>query len=168
LNDFRTFDITYLPTERGPYNFEKPNGYPGISKGFTLDSCKLIDPESRWGGIMRGLNQVNFEQANIEAIEFWVMDPFILDSMGGDHGKLVFQLGNVSEDILRDSRKFYEHGLPVSDNDMSPTDATNWSIIPKIPATVNAFSNNADARPGRMLVSMEGMMIWKEVFIIPG
>jgi cell surface protein SprA len=54
---------------------------------------------------MRSLNQVNFEQANIEAIEFWVMDPFIEDTMGSE-GKIVFQLGNISEDILRDSRKF--------------------------------------------------------------
>jgi len=144
LNDFRTFDITYLPTERGPYNFELPLG-SAYSEGFDINTCKLIDPQSRWGGIMRGLNQVNFEQANIEAIEFWMMDPFIVDTMGGDHGKLVFQLGNVSEDILRDSRKFFEHGMPLSATDAQP-DTTNWGRIPRIPATVNAFSNNVDAR----------------------
>jgi len=144
LNDFRTFDITYYPDEIGPYNFETPD--PTIySKGLDPITCKLNDPESRWGGIMRGLNQVNFEQANIEAIEFWMMDPFIVDGIGGEQGKLVFQLGNVSEDILRDSRKFFEHGLPLSAND-SPVDTTNWARIPKIPATVNAFSNTTEGR----------------------
>ncbi|MDQ3016632.1 MAG: cell surface protein SprA, partial [Bacteroidota bacterium] len=143
LNDFRTFDLTYLPDERGPYNFDLPGGTP-YSAGLNTTNCKLNDPESRWGGIMRGLNQVNFEQANIEAIEFWLLDPFILDTMG-DEGTVVIQLGNVSEDILRDSRKFFEHGLPLSANDV-PVDTTEWGIIPRIPAPVNAFSNATGAR----------------------
>ena len=142
LNDFRTFDITYLPNQRGPYNFDPPQG-SAFSAGINMD-CTLKDPESRWGGIMRSLNQVNFEQANIEAIEFWVLDPFLLDTMGSE-GKIVLQLGNISEDILRDSRKFFEHGLPLGPND-SPTDETNWGRIPRIPATVNAFSNEEGAR----------------------
>lgn len=142
LNDFRTFDITYLPDERGPYNFDPPEG-TDVSAGFNPVTCKLEDPYSRWGGIMRSLNQVNFEQANIEAIEFWLLDPFIVDTMGSE-GKLVFQLGNISEDILRDSRKFFEHGVPL--NSMEPFDETVWGIIPRIPATVNAFSNEEGAR----------------------
>ncbi|HEY3385504.1 MAG TPA: cell surface protein SprA, partial [Saprospiraceae bacterium] len=144
LNDFRTFDITYRPDVRGPYNFDIPGGYPGISQGFDGQTCRLNSPETRWGGIMRALNQVNFEQANIESIEFWLLDPFLQDSVGSE-GKLVFQLGNISEDILRDSRKFFEHGLPLSVND-APVDSTNWGRIPRIPATVNAFSNAGGAR----------------------
>ncbi len=145
LNDFRTFDITYYPDERGPYNFDLPDtGYPGYSDGLDPQTCKLINPESRWAGIMRGLNQVNFEQANIEALEFWLLDPFLLPDMG-DEGKIVLQLGNISEDILRDSRKFFEHGLPLSEND-APVDMTNWGKVPRIPAPVNAFSNAEGAR----------------------
>lgn len=143
FNDFRTFDVTYVPDERGPYNFDVPGG-TAYSAGIDSD-CKLISPETRWGGIMRGLNQVNFEQANIEAVEFWLLDPFILDSMGGDSGKIVLQLGNISEDILRDSRKFFEHGLPLSPEE-APTDETAWGKIPRIPSPVNAFSNEPGAR----------------------
>ncbi len=142
LNDFRTFDITYLPDERGPYNFDPFEGTP-FSLGIDAN-CKLRGPETRWGGIMRSLNQVNFEQANIEAIEFWLLDPFIVDTMGAE-GKIVIQLGNISEDILRDSRKFFEHGLPLDTNDAEP-DTTVWGRIPRIPAIVNAFSNEPGAR----------------------
>ncbi|MEO5906892.1 MAG: cell surface protein SprA, partial [Saprospiraceae bacterium] len=147
LNDFRTFDITYLPDERGPYNFDPVEGFPGISEGINPQTCKLNVPESRWGGIMRALNQVNFEQANIEAIEFWMLDPFILASTDtfGSEGKIILQIGNISEDILRDSRKFFEHGLPLSPEE-APTDETVWGRIPRIPATVNAFSNEDGAR----------------------
>ncbi len=55
----------YVPDERGPYNFDVPGGLPGTF-GIDPATCKLLVPESRWGGIMRSLNQVNFEQANIE------------------------------------------------------------------------------------------------------
>ena len=143
LNDFRTFDITYIPDERGPYNFVTDGDAQYNIKGIDPATCKLIDPYSRWGGIMRSLNQVNFEQANIEAVEFWMMDPYILDDMGSD-GKVVLQLGNVSEDILRDSRKFFEHGLPLAEGER--VDSTVWGRVPRIPATVNAFSNEPGAR----------------------
>ena len=142
FNDFRTFDITYKPDQRGPYNFDPPQG-SAYSLGLNND-CTLRGPETRWGGIMRSLNQVNFEQANIEAIEFWVMDPFLLEDYGSE-GKIVLQLGNVSEDILRDSRKFFEHGLPLNPQE-APTDTTVWGRIPRIPPTVNAFSNEEGAR----------------------
>ena len=143
LNDFRTFDVTYYPDQRGPYNFDVPGGLPG-TQGIDKNTCKLLAPETRWGGIMRALNQVNFEQSNIESIEFWMLDPFLNDSTGSE-GKIVIQLGNVSEDILRDSRKFFEHGLPRSESD-GPVDTTMWGRIPRIPATVNAFSNNPEVR----------------------
>src|SRR5690606_2920826 len=143
LNDFRTFDITYLPDERGPYNFDIPGGIQPYSAGIGQD-CRLLVPESRWGGIMRSLTQTNFEQANIEAVEFWMLDPFLVDTMGSE-GKLVFHLGNVSEDILRDSRRVFEHGLPLTAEE-APTDTTMWGRIPRIQPTVNAFSNNIEAR----------------------
>lgn len=152
LNDFRTFDVSYYPNKRGPYNFDPPGGTV-YSSGID-QFCNLVDPHLRWGGIMRGLTQVNFEQANIEALEFWMLDPFIYDSMGTDQGKIVFQLGNISEDILRDSRKFFEHGLPLSPEER--IDTTNWGKVPRIPATVNAFSNNPEER-ARQDVGLDGL-----------
>ncbi len=157
LNDFRTFDLTYYPDERGPYNFDLPGGitFPqGATLGLDPATCKLIGPETRWGGIMRALNQVNFEQANIEAIEFWLMDPFILPDYGSE-GKIVLQLGNISEDILRDSRRFFEHGIPLTEAE-APTDQTAWGRIPRIQATVNAFSNDVNAR-ARQDVGLDGL-----------
>jgi len=146
LNDFRTFDITYYPDERGPYNFDVPGGIAAANSAGIDQNCKLLDPRSRWGGIMRSLTQVNFEQANIEAMEFWLLDPFLNDSMGTDGGKIVIQLGNISEDILRDSRKFFEHGLPRDSAEASIIDTTMWGRVPRIPNPVNAFGSSPDAR----------------------
>nr|MBS0038032.1 cell surface protein SprA [Saprospiraceae bacterium] len=76
LFDFRTFDISYYPEERGPYNFDRPGGIPGFSAGLNQEGF-LNDPESRWGGLMRTLPTNDFEATNIEYIEFWVLNPFI-------------------------------------------------------------------------------------------
>ena len=35
----------------------------------------ILDTEN-WGGMMRKLETNDFEAANIEFIEFWMMDPF--------------------------------------------------------------------------------------------
>jgi len=153
LNDFRTFDVTYVPDERGPYNFDIPGGLAPYTAGIGQD-CRLLVPESRWGGIMRSLTQTNFEQANIEAVEFWMLDPFLVDTMGSE-GKIIFQLGNVSEDILRDSRRMFEHGLPLTPAE-APTDTTEWGRIPRIQPTVNAFSNDIDART-KQDVGLDGL-----------
>ncbi|MEY2646436.1 MAG: cell surface protein SprA, partial [Bacteroidota bacterium] len=92
-----TFDISYYPKERGPYNFDYKN----------LDANgKLNNPSAKWGGIMRSLDQTDFETSVIEYVEFWVQDPFIKSPAA--KGKLILNLGNVSEDILRDGRRFYE------------------------------------------------------------
>ena len=72
-----TLDLSYYPEERGPYNYEWSNGgSPPYSRGIRSDG-RLIAPDSRWGGIMRGIDNNNFEVANIEYLEFWMMDPFI-------------------------------------------------------------------------------------------
>ncbi len=140
--DIRPLDLAYYPQKRGPYNFDA-NGVPGISAGMNANG-ELIDPESRWGGIMRSLQTNNFEQANIEFIEIWVLSPFI-DGVGGQGGDLYIDLGNVSEDILRDSRNFYENGLPGIGS-TSRVDETNWSRIPRTQAITNAFDNNEETR----------------------
>ncbi len=146
--DFRTMDLTYYPSEIGPYNFDEPAGSE-YSAG--LEGCndpggeiRLRAPETRWGGVMREIDATNFEAANVQALEFWVLNPFINDDNQND-GELVFHIGNVSEDILKDGLAFYENALPVG-NDVIPIDETNLGQIPSLPPVIFAFSNNNDDR----------------------
>lgn len=140
--DVRPLDLAYYPDVRGPYNFDV-NPVPGISAGIT-NSGRLADPQSRWAGIMRSLQTNNFEAANIEFVELWVLSPFI-DGAGGQGGDLYINLGNISEDVLRDSRNFYENGLPAPGS-TSRVDTTRWSRIPRTQAITNAFDNDPDIR----------------------
>jgi cell surface protein SprA len=128
-------NVAYYPKERGPYNLD--------TDGMNPDGT-LMNPEKRWGGMMRRIDQSDFETANIEYIEFWMMDPFIKrpQSTGGE---LYFNLGEVSEDILKDEKKFFENGLPI-DGDSSKVDITVWGKVPKQQSTVYAFDNTAGAR----------------------
>jgi cell surface protein SprA len=139
-----TLDLSYYPSERGSYNFDTaPTSYSsGVERNGTLKS-----PDTRWGGIMRKIETSDFEAANVEYIEFWLMDPFAMDSVGHPNpgGDLYFNLGNVSEDILRDGRKSFEHGLPA-DGDLTKTDATGWGRVSKQQSLVKAFDNLPEAR----------------------
>ena len=134
-------NLAYYPGERGPYNFDTD---PGLySRGLNSDGT-LNDPASRWGGIMREVLTSDFETANIQYIKFWLMDPFVEDpdNPGGD---LYVNLGNISEDILRDSRKSFENGLPGSSNTIN-VDTTSWGRVPTVQAVVNAFDNAPESR----------------------
>lgn len=135
-------NLAYYPSERGPYNYDVA-GVPGISRGLNADGT-LRDPETRWGGIMRAIQTTDFEATNVEYIEFWMMDPFIYDETHSG-GQLYFNLGDVSEDILRDGRKSFEHGLPTSEV-VENVDTTIWGRVPTIQALVNSFDNNPSAR----------------------
>jgi len=139
-----TLDLSYYPSERGSDNYETaPSGYSsGTARNGTLKS-----PETRWGGIMRKIETSDFEAANVEYIEFWLMDPFAEDKAGDPNpgGDLYFNLGNVSEDILRDGRKSFEHGLPA-DGTTANTDVTNWGRVSKQQSLVKAFDNLPQAR----------------------
>lgn len=135
-----TLDLSYFPKERGPYNYETtPTAY---SKGVNTQG-QLNNPETRWGGVMRTIESTSdFEAANIEFIQFWVLDPFKFS--GADRkGNLYIQLGNLSEDILKDSRKQYENGLPRP-NGGTTVDTSNWGVTPTIQ---NALTNSFDADP---------------------
>lgn len=146
-------NLAYYPKERGPYNYDvKP--VPGISRGLGADGT-LISPETRWAGIMRRVETTDFEAANVEAIEFWMMDPFIKDSLTTKGGQLYFNLGNVSEDILRDTRTQAENGLPKSPTDRL-FDTTAWGRVPTILPPVNAFDNEPAARVNQD-VGLDGM-----------
>ena len=135
-------NLAYYPEERGPYNYDvDPTEY---SAGITEDG-KLKDPRSRWGGIMRKMESTDFEATNIEYIEFWLMDPFDEEAFANNPGKLYINLGDISEDILRDGRKFYENGLPTTST-VENVDTTIWGRVPIMQDLVGTFSNSSEAR----------------------
>ncbi|MFH1004786.1 MAG: cell surface protein SprA [Bacteroidota bacterium] len=146
-----TLDLAFYPDERGPYNYDA-EGVSGISAG-TNANGKLKNPATRWGGIQRKIETNDFEAVNVEFIQLWVMDPFNSDlgskynNLQQTSGELIIHLGNISEDVLRDGKKSFENGLPISPSDIThPYDNTSWGRVPKIQAIVNAFDNNSDAR----------------------
>ncbi|TNF32459.1 MAG: cell surface protein SprA, partial [Bacteroidetes bacterium] len=153
------FDLAYYPREKGPYNYDADGGTPeGIQYGHGLDqNGYLKEPDERWAGIMRQIQTSDFEANNIEFIQFWLMDPFYYDTQnqhsGGD---LYFNIGNVSEDILRDGVKNFENGLPSPSNPNLPTDTTNLAIVAKSTNIVNVFDNDPASRPFQD-IGLDGM-----------
>ena len=136
-------NLAYYPEERGPYNYDvDPTPY---SRGIDAEG-KLIAPESRWAGIMRRMETTDFEATNIEYLEFWLMDPFADEEYQNNPGKLYINFGDISEDILRDGRKFYENGLPTSEV-VENVDTTIWGRVPTLQDLVGTFSNESSARP---------------------
>ena len=141
-----TFDIAYYPTDKGPYNFDvKPSIY---SKGINPANGKLNNPETRWGGIMRSIDQTDFETNNIQYIEFWMQNPYLNKyTNASPTGQLYIDLGSVSEDIVKDGKRLFENGLPTP-NIAASTDTSVWGRVPLNPIQVtNAFSNNPSDRP---------------------
>ncbi|MBQ7690069.1 MAG: cell surface protein SprA [Muribaculaceae bacterium] len=134
----QTLNLSFYPKERGPYNLDAENvdadGY-------------LLNPEKRWGGIMRKLDNTDFEQSNIEYIQFWLLDPFLDDSNPNrDGGSLYFNLGEVSEDILKDGLKSYENGLG-SNVDQQYIKSTNWGKVSTQTSLTYAFdTSNGDRK----------------------
>ncbi len=134
-------NIGFYPSEKGSYNYDTDPG--PYSRGMSHDGL-LNDPETRWGGIMREILTSDFEAANIQYIKFWLMDPFVEDP-DNEGGDLYFDLGQISEDILKDSRKSFENGLP-GDPIPKNIDTTAWGRVPTIQAVVNAFDNAPESR----------------------
>ena len=133
-----TLNLTYYPNERGPYNFN-----PDVNSDGTLNN-----PTQHWGGMMRKIDNSDFEENNIEYIEFWMLDPFIYSREEGKAseygGDLYFNLGEVSEDVLRDGKKFYESGMPV-DGSTNWTE-TQWGRIPNQATVTYAFATTNGSR----------------------
>ena len=131
-------NLAYYPQERGPYNLTHDVNQDGT----------LRQPETKWGGMMRKLDVNDFEQANIEYIEFWLLDPFIYTRQDGTAseyaGDLYFDLGEISEDILRDGKKFYESGMPVDGSNAFTT--TQWGKIPVQATQTTAFATTEGSR----------------------
>ncbi|SIS56007.1 cell surface protein SprA [Chryseobacterium joostei] len=124
-----TFDISYFPGEKGPYNVN-----PGTEQA-----------DSRWAGIMRPISVPNFVSSNIEYVEFWMMDPYADGNKLGTNARLLLHLGNVSEDILKDGKMLYENGLPEPGSSPSTTTST-WGVQPKQPPILYAFSTEGEGR----------------------
>ena len=151
-NILQTFDISYFPSERGMYNF---------NSDLTRDGF-LKNPKQNWAGITRPItSEVDFDKNNIEYIEFWLMDPFI-DTQRGvvddgtedatnntTGGKLYFNLGSVSEDVLPDNKLAFENGLPEENNNEVGVDITEEGRVPSDPPITDVFSNNENARPNQ-------------------
>ncbi|GAA3601846.1 cell surface protein SprA [Flavivirga amylovorans] len=129
-----TLDLAYYPEERGPYNFES-SAADGI----------IDNPQNSWAGITRQLTSTDFEQQNVEYIEFWLQDPF-QENPTNSGGKLVFNLGNISEDIVKDGRKLYENGLP-EDGNIGLLQPTDWgTVVPQNQSLVYAFDTTGQER----------------------
>ena len=146
----QVFDLAFYPSERGPYNYN-----PDLNPDGTLKN-----PTSNWGGITTAIRtEVDFDKANIEYLEFWLMDPFINskygsinDGRGNDSpnttgGQLTFNLGSISEDLMRDGKHAFENGLPA-DGNLTGGGATenNWGFVTTQSYLNNAFDNSAEAR----------------------
>lgn len=138
-NTLNILNLAYYPSEPGPYNFNVTD----LQADGTLQN-----PQHNWGGMMRKLDTNDFEQANIEYIEFWMLDPFIYSREQADAadygGDFYINLGEVSEDILRDGKKFYESGMPV-DGSKSYT-YTQWGKIPTQSTVTYAFATTSGSR----------------------
>lgn len=131
-----TLDLAFAPTQRGQYNFNPETNGTNV----------LPNPTDRFGGIMRELTTTDFEQANVEYIEFWLMDPFIYDEASGSNGgTITFDLGNISEDILKDGRKQYENGLPT-DGGTNNTIPTNYGKVPTNQSLIYVFDTQGEER----------------------
>ncbi|GAA4644959.1 cell surface protein SprA [Pontixanthobacter gangjinensis] len=131
-----TMDVVYNPEERGPYNYN-----PAANGGNSLPN-----PQGNFGGIMRSINTTNFEQSNVEYIQFWVMDPYIYpENSGNSAGTINFNLGNISEDVLKDGRKQYENGLPEGEGEANVIN-TAFGAVPADNSLVYAFDSEGAAR----------------------
>ena len=144
VTNIAVFNMAYYPNEKGPYNYDVNTS--AVSAGIDANG-NLLDPSSRWGGIMRKIETPDFEETNVEYIEFWMMDPFIYNPAHSG-GKLIFNLGDISEDVLRDHRKSYENGLPTSSNIIN-VDTTMKSST--LQALVNTFDNDQHRDSTKML-----------------
>jgi len=147
-----TFDLAYFPKEKGPYNNNPLNYFNKNVK-------------NNWGGIMRAINSTNFEQTNVEFIEFWLLDTFSeIDSSNNDLGTLSFHLGNISEDILKDGRKQYENGLPVKD--LSSFKSSNWGKTPSSQSLLYTF-NTIESDRLKQDVGLDGLNDLEEMDFYP-
>ncbi len=167
-----TLDLAYYPNERGPYNYEptlidvEPDG--------TYDSLRRAE---KWAGITRPITfNNNFDAANIQYLQFWMMDPFIEGERGrvatGTNGtagtnnttggQLYFNLGDISEDVLKDGLYAFENGLPPTYG----TQDSEWGRVPVGNNITRAFDNSEGGR-NQQDIGLDGLNSANEL-IFPG
>ena len=128
-----TFDLNFVPNKKGPYNNNKEEEFNN-------------NLNENWAGITRKINSTNFEQSNVEFIQFWLLDTFDKNSSTQNElGTLVFNLGSISEDILKDGKKLYENGLPTP-NSQQLVNTSNWGISPATQSLVYSFDSDPNNR----------------------
>lgn len=128
-NYIYTLNLSYYPKEKGSYNYDVDSS----QFSFGIDTAgQLLKPETRWAGIMKPLHIKNFEEENIQNIEFWLMDPFIND-LANSVGELYFNFGDISEDVLLDNCFSNEVGY----NDTN----TVWGEVSNVTNTYYNFYN---------------------------
>ncbi len=137
-NALSVFNISFFPTERGPYNFDDDETNINEDGEFT-------NPENRWAGIQRNVRTSDFEEANIEFVEFWMMDPYAQDRNEGidrndPNPALYINLGNISEDVLKDGRRSFENGLP-NDGSTTDMDTTAWGLVSRRQVITDGFDD---------------------------
>jgi cell surface protein SprA len=155
-------DMAYYPEERGPYNYS-----PNLNDNGRLNPF-LQNPKDNWAGITTAIRtEVDFDKANIEYIEFWLLNPFIegeygkvlTDGRTGENnvngGKLIFQLGNISEDVAKDAKHFFENGLP-DDGNLGAAAQSEWGYAPTQQYLNNAFENSG-AKRANQDVGLDGL-----------
>ena len=154
------FDVAYYPRERGQYNYN-PN--------LTNSGLLADDPATNWAGITTAIRtEVDFDKANIEYVEFWLMDPFLDGEFGkvivegnrtGNNnttgGKLIFQLGSISEDVARDSKHAFENGLPAN-GDSNAAASNEWGYVSNQQYLTNAFDIEPASRENQD-VGLDGL-----------
>ena len=167
ITNLQTMDLAYYPRERGMYNYN-----PALDAQGRLQN----DPRENWAAISRGITyDIDFDNANVQYIEFWMMDPFINSNRGviNDNfgsftgsqrrgGDIYFNLGNISEDVMKDGRHAFENGLPIAANDQQrPAVNTTWGKVPGSQWINNAFENAAGARQ-QQDVGLDGVGVEQE------
>uniref|UniRef100_UPI0040495E75 T9SS outer membrane translocon Sov/SprA n=1 Tax=Fulvivirga sp. TaxID=1931237 RepID=UPI0040495E75 len=154
INFQQVFDLAYYPNERGMYNY---------NTNLDANGNLANDPRKNWGGITNAIrSEVDFDRANVEYIEFWLMDPFIQTARGvvddgrdnprsnTTGGDLYFNLGSISEDVLPDGKHAFESGLAPDGNILSAAELTDyWGYVTTQPFLTNAFDNNSSSRPNQ-------------------
>ena len=136
-NTIQTLNLSFYPTERGPYNLDATD---------IDDQGNLLYPEHRWGGIMRKMDNTNFDASNIEYVQFWMLSPFLdPDNDNLEGGDLYLNFGEISEDILKDGLKSYENGVPVNGDDQF-MQSTVWGRVSAQNSLTYAFDNNSSSR----------------------
>ena len=143
----QTLNLSFYPNERGPYNLDTDD---------IDENGNLLHPERRWGGIMRKMDNTNFEQSNIEYVQFWLMNPFLdPENPNYDGGDLYFNFGEISEDILKDGLKSYENGIP-NDGNSQYLRNTVWGRVSSQNSLTYAFDNNTGSRKAQD-VGLDGL-----------